>query len=87
VFGVADNGETAVVTVASIRGSKMIGVSNYSVIDASDNLADVMGNFITQYYISNKLVPKTIVTEYSNEDLESWLNNFAEHKVQLRTIR
>lgn len=83
IFGIAENGETSVVSVASIRGSKMIGLSNYSIIDASDNLADIMSNFITQYYMSNKVVPKVVVTEYLSDELTNWLSDFAEHKVQM----
>lgn len=83
IFGIAENGETSVVSVASIRGSKMIGFSNYSIIDASDNLSDIMSNFITQYYMSTKVVPKVIVTEYLNDELSEWLSSFAEYKVQM----
>ena len=83
VFGIAENGDTSAVSVASIRGSKMIGFNNYSVIDASDSLTDIMNNFITQYYLSNKIVPKNVVTEYESSELKGWLNNFAGHSVQL----
>ena len=48
IFGFAENGETSVVTVASIRGNKMIGVNNYSIIDASDDSSDIVCNFITE---------------------------------------
>jgi excinuclease ABC subunit C len=83
VFGIAENGESSVVSVANIRGSKMIGFNNYSIIDASDNLADIMSNFITQYYMSNKVVPKMVVTAYESEELRDWLCDFAERSVQL----
>ncbi len=83
IFGIAENGDTSVVSVASIRGSKMIGFSNYSLIDASDNLQDIMLNFITQYYLTNKVVPKTVVTEFATDELGEWLTNYAGHKIQL----
>ncbi len=83
VFGIAENGQSSVVTVASIRGSKMIGVNNYSIIDASDDLSDIMSNFITQYYLSNKLVPKTVVTAYESEELRLWLTQYAGINIQL----
>jgi len=83
VFGIAENGETSVVSVASIRGSKMIGFNNYSLIDASDNIADIMSNFITQYYLSNKVVPKIVVTAYVSESLKNWLIDFSGHNIQL----
>lgn len=83
VFGIAENGDSSVVSVANIRGSKMIGFNNYSLIDASDNLSDIMSNFITQYYISNKIVPKIVVTEFETEELKSWLCEQAGGNVQL----
>ena len=83
VFGIAENGDSSVVSVANIRGSKMIGFNNYSIIDASDNLADIMINFITQYYISNKVVPKMVITEYECDELRDWLSDFAGKSIQL----
>ena len=83
VFGIAENGDSSVVSVANIRGSKMIGFNNYSVIDASDNLADIMSNFITQYYMSNKIVPKMVVTSYESDELKEWLSDFAGFSIQL----
>ena len=83
IFGIAENGQTSVVTVASVRGSKMLGVNNYSIIDASDDLSDIMSNFITQYYLSNKVVPKIVVTAYESEELKAWLSEYAGVNIQL----
>ena len=83
IFGYAENGMSAVISVASIRGTKMIGFANYNVIDASADVSDTMSNFITQYYISSGLVPKVVVTTYANETLNSWLSDFAGYRVQL----
>ena len=81
VFGFADNGSNAVITVACVRGTKMVGVNNYNVIDASQNASDTVTNFITQYYMSNKIVPKNIILPFESETLQSWINNFAQFKV------
>jgi len=83
VFGYADNGEASVVTVACIRGNKMIGVNNYNVIDASDSVYDIMSNFITQYYMANKLVPSGIVVAGLDEIIENWLRDFAGKKIKV----
>lgn len=83
VFGYADNGDSAVVTVACVRGNKMVGVTNYNVIDASMEVSDIMSNFITQYYLSNKVVPKNIVVGVEIDTLDEWLKNFAGHKVNI----
>jgi len=81
VFGIADNGNSSVVTVASIRGSKMIGVSNYNVIDASEP-QEIISNFVTQYYMNN-LIPKYVVTSYATDTLSDWLDENAGHVVNL----
>lgn len=83
VFGVAENGSSAVITIACIRGNKMIGVNNYNIIDASDELSDIVSNFITQYYMKERIVPKMVVTEYASDTLSEWLNNFSTHKVTM----
>lgn len=76
IFGFAENGNSGVVTVACIRGTKMVGLTNYNVIDASLSKHDTLVNFITQYYISSKVVPKGIVMEEVDENLVSWLKEF-----------
>lgn len=83
VFGFAENGDSAVVTVACVRGNKMVGVNNYNIIDASLGKEDIVSNFVTQYYISNKIVPKTIVVDMPGQVLEQWLNDFAGHRVSV----
>lgn len=83
IFGFAENGNSAVVTVAFIRGTKMVGLNNYNVIDASIDKNDILVNFITQYYINNKVVPKGIVLGFANEELNEWLNNFASKKINI----
>lgn len=85
VFGYADNGTNAVVTVSCIRGTKMVGVNNYNVIDASINLTDTITNFITQYYMTNKIVPRNIVLPFESEELMSWINAFAGKKINFYT--
>lgn len=83
VFGFAENGETSVVTVASIRGNKMNSVNNYSLIDASNDVSDIICNFITQYYMSTKVVPKNIVVAENSESLTQWLCEFAGKKINV----
>lgn len=83
VFGIAENGNSAVVSVACIRGNKMVGLNNYNIIDASSDVSDIMSNFITQYYMREKIIPKIVVTEYADDILSQWLNDFASHKISL----
>lgn len=81
VFGFADNGDSSVVSVACVRGNKMVGLTNYNVIDASLSSEDTMTKFITQYYLANKVVPKGIVVSCITEELTQWINEFAGRKV------
>jgi len=83
VFGFAENGENAVVTVACVRGDKMIGVNNYNIIDASINSEDIVSNFVTQYYMQNKIVPKNIIIGMEGNALSEWLDNFAGRKINI----
>lgn len=83
IFGIAENGSSSVVSVACIRGSKMIGLTNYNLIDASDELKDIMINFITQYYIGQKIVPNNVVTSFADDSLGQWLTEFAGKKIHL----
>ena len=83
IFGFADSGESVCITVACVRGDKMIGVNNYNVIDASMTSEDTMSNFITQYYIASKVVPKNIIVEKPSSTLNDWLDNFSGKKVNI----
>ena len=77
IFGFAENGDSAVVSVACVRGTKMVGLSNYNVIDASNTAHDIVTNFVTQYYLNEKIIPKNVITEYMDDSLAEWLNNIA----------
>jgi excinuclease ABC subunit C len=61
----------------------MVGLNNYNIIDASINSDDIISNFITQYYIQNKIVPKNILTVCESSSLGEWLDNFAGKKITL----
>lgn len=64
-------------SVACVRGTKMVGLSNYNVIDASNTAHDIVTNFVTQYYLNGKIIPKNVITEYMDDSLAEWLNNIA----------
>jgi excinuclease ABC subunit C len=83
IFGFADSGESSCITVACVRGDKMIGVNNYNVIDASLTVEETMSNFITQYYLANKIIPKNIVVANPSPTLNEWLDNFAGKKINI----
>ena len=78
IFGLATNGKNSVISVGSVRGGKMIGLNNYNVIDASLNESDTMTNFITQYYMSQKVVPTLILVPYELdfESIKGYLKTY-----------
>ena len=85
IFGFAENGDSAVVSVACVRGTKMVGLSNYNVIDASNAAHDIVTNFVTQYYLNEKIIPKNVIVEYMDDSLAEWLNSNAGKNINAMT--
>lgn len=85
IFGFAENGDSAVVSVACVRGTKMVGLSNYNVIDASNTAHDIVTNFVTQYYLNEKIIPKNVIVEYMDNSLAEWLNTNAGKNINAMT--
>lgn len=85
IFGFAENGDSAVVSVACVRGTKMVGLSNYNVIDASNTAHDIVTNFVTQYYLNEKIIPKNVIVEYMDDSLAEWLNSNAGKNINAMT--
>jgi len=84
VFGYSTDGISACICLLVIRGGKMVGSSNYSVIDSSINDDDTISNFITQYYINQNKIPDNIVCEINNlTSISDWLNNMAGKKINI----
>ena len=84
IFGYATNGEHTVICLLVIRGGKMVGSNNYTIIDSSISEDDTKTNFITQYYISQKNVPNNIICDISDTSiLENWLYDFAGKKISV----
>ena len=81
ILGLATNGKNSVISVGCIRGGKMIGLNNYNVIDASLNESDTMVNFITQYYMSQKVVPSLILVPYEMdfETIKTYLKTYTQN--------
>jgi len=82
IFGYATSEEHTVICMLVIRGGKMVGSSNYTIIDSSINDDDIKTNFITQYYISQKKVPDNVVCDINDlSSITTWLNDFAGKKI------
>ena len=84
VFGYATNGNHTAISQLVIRGGKMIGTSNYSVVDANIFDDETKINFITQYYLNQKQIPANIICDIESlESLNNWLNEQAGKKINL----
>ncbi len=73
IFCYHTNGLSGVINSIIVRGGKILGVMNYSAVDAELEERDTLFNFLTQYY-QNVLVPHEIIL--SHEIDESLLCNF-----------
>lgn len=87
VFGYATNGQLSCISLLIVRNGKMLGVTNFTVIDASLHEQDIIQNFITQYYSSHDIIPKEIVIKHDDEEhiIESWVNQEQTKKVVVTT--
>lgn len=76
VFGYATNGQLSCVSVVVVRNGKMLGVNNFTVIDASLSEQESIQHFITQYYTSSDIIPKEIVIKHEDTDniIVEWIN-------------
>ncbi len=60
VFSYASDGTYSVMSVAIVRGNKMLGVRNYPIVEAHLETKDVYAEFVAQYYSSPSLLPEEI---------------------------
>ncbi len=88
VFGYASNGQTSVIDLLVVRGGKMVGSSNYTVIDGSLTQSDIMVNFITQYYLSQRAMPSQIIVDIEDASiLAEWATANNGKKVIVTTAK
>lgn len=74
VFGYKSNGYYSAVSVLVVRAGKMIGASNYFVLDSSLTDSETLNNFILQYYSQNSQIPKELITNFEvDQTLLQWL--------------
>ena len=88
VFGIAVDGDEAVVQVLFIRGQKMAGSDHFTLAGVKDESASaVVSSFLKQHYESGLLPPRLILIPAEVEDaelLQDWLSEKRGAKVELR---
>ena len=73
VFAYQTNGLSGVITSMVVRGGKILGVMNYSVLDAELEEQETLFNFLVQYY-QNVLIPDDIILSHELADQDTLLS-------------
>ena len=87
VIGFARDGDDALVQVFFVRHGKMIGREHFMLNGAKDaSDAEIIKEFITQFYSGTPFIPRELVLQADVEDREvmlAWLEGLRGHKVAL----
>ena len=84
VIGLYNDGLNACVSVIIIRNGKMLGTENFNLLMQPDD-ADILSQFLMQYYSFNRIAPSNIVIESdfsSKTNCEKWLTEKFEKNVK-----
>ncbi len=88
VVGIARNELQVCIEIFFVRNSKMIGREHYFLENLEDEEdAEILSNFIKQYYMGRAILPNKIMIKENIEDkdlLEELLTNMAERKVEIK---
>ena len=79
------DGVNACISVLILRNGKMLGCENFNLIQVQ-SLAEVMPQFIMQYYSLNRVCPKKIILAENidnAEQIEKWLSERNDGKVEI----
>ncbi len=75
-FAYASDGTYAVMSVAIVRASKMLGVKSYPIVSAQEEKKEIYSDFVAQYY-EDAAVPEEVnfAEEFDGEALQTFLSN------------
>ena len=62
-YAYAFDGNRGVISVAIVRGNKLIGVQNFAVSDGSPDMGDALSTFMAQYYAGKELPQEICLPE------------------------
>lgn len=83
VFGYANNGFDSVVSVLVVRGGKILGLNNYSIINITDKQETLM-QFIPKYYNEISIPPKNVyATDIDINVISEYLSQIVDYKVNV----
>lgn len=69
-FAYASNGNTACVSVLTVRGGRSVGVECFHILDALVSESEALSSIVTQYYASVGLAPKEIIVNIEGTEAE-----------------
>ncbi len=90
IFALAQDGLDAMVQVIYVRGGRMVGGDHFALPrEGSEDPAEILAAFLTQYYEDGALIPRNVLCESlpedSTEQLEGWLRQQKGGAVTLAT--
>ena len=77
----------AVVQVFFVRDGKLIGREHYYMTHVSDDRAEILENFVKQFYAGTPFIPKELMLQYEigdSELIEKWLTQRKGGRVHIR---
>ena len=88
IFGIAQDGDEAVVQVFFVRGQKMTGRDHFVLAGTKEETTEsVVGAFLKQFYESSSMIPRLILIPHEIEELElvqAWLSAKRGSQVEVR---
>ena len=88
IFGLARDGDQALVQVFFVRGTQMIGRDQYAVEGVRDETdGAVLTNFLLQYYEGAQYIPKLVAIPHEAEDRDAMEQLLSEKRGSLVEVR
>lgn len=88
LIAIATNGIVACIEVFFVRNGLLLGRENFILEGVTDETTeDMIANFVKQFYSEQKYIPKEILVEKLNSELDNYktfLSNIAGHKVEIK---
>jgi excinuclease ABC subunit C len=88
IFGIAQDGDEAVVQVFFVRGQKMTGRDHFVLAGTKEETVEiVVGAFLKQFYESSPMVPRLILIPHEIEEhalVQDWLSSKRGSQVEVR---
>lgn len=77
----------AVVQVFFVRDGRLIGREHYYMTNVSENKAEILENFVKQFYAGTPFIPRELMLQYEIQDsqlIEKWLTGRKGGRVHIR---